>query len=201
MSEGKQFHADPTALGLFGLAMVTLVASSMKLGITDGYSYLLPWVIFLGACAQVIAGILDFKKGNAFGGTAFCAYGLFWFGMAFSWMMNMGVFGDILQSNIDPKQMAFAFVGYFIVSVFFTIGATKTNKVLFFDFFFIVLLFVGLAVSTFAGENAVGETFHWVAAISELIISILSFWGAGANIVNTITGNQIIPLGKAFGNL
>lgn len=30
--------ADPTPLGLFGLAMVTLVASSQKLGITDGTS-------------------------------------------------------------------------------------------------------------------------------------------------------------------
>ncbi len=201
MADGKQTHADPTALGLFGLAMVTLVASSLKLGITDGFSYLLPWVIFLGACAQVIAGILDFKKGNSFGGTAFCAYGLFWFGMAFSWMMNMGVFGEILQTNIDTKQMAFAFVGYMVISIFFTVGATKTNKVLFWDFFFIVLLFVGLAVSTFAGENGVGHAFHWVAAISELIISILSFWGAGANIVNNMAGKPVIPLGKAFGNL
>ncbi len=39
--------ADPSAIGLFGLAMVTLVASSQKLGITSDLSYVLPVAIFL----------------------------------------------------------------------------------------------------------------------------------------------------------
>ena len=69
----EKTHADPSALGLFGLAMVTLVASSQKLGITTGVSYVLPWAIFLGAFAQIIAGVLDYKKKNVFGATAFCA--------------------------------------------------------------------------------------------------------------------------------
>ena len=47
--------ADPSALGLFGLAMVTLVASSQKLGLTDGLSFILPWAFFLGGLAQLFA--------------------------------------------------------------------------------------------------------------------------------------------------
>jgi len=73
--------ADPTTLGLFGLAMVTLVASSQKLGITDGLSFVLPWAIFLGGIAQLIAAVFDFKHNNLFGSTAFAAYGLFLSGM------------------------------------------------------------------------------------------------------------------------
>lgn len=69
--------ADPTVLGLFGLAIVTFVASSQKLGITEGLSYLIPWAIFLGGIAQIIASIFDFKHNNLFGATAFSAYGLF----------------------------------------------------------------------------------------------------------------------------
>lgn len=34
--EERGSWADPSALGLFGLAIVTLVACSQKLGITDG---------------------------------------------------------------------------------------------------------------------------------------------------------------------
>jgi len=90
-------HADPSALGLFGLAVVTLVASSQKLGLTTGLSYLIPWVIFLGAIAQIVAGLLDYKKLNIFGATAFLAYGLFWLAMAGSWLINLGVFGEALQ--------------------------------------------------------------------------------------------------------
>ncbi|PAF33928.1 hypothetical protein CHH69_18620, partial [Terribacillus saccharophilus] len=48
----KVLTADPSALGLFGLAMVTLVASSQKLGLTEGLSMVLPWAFFLGGIAQ-----------------------------------------------------------------------------------------------------------------------------------------------------
>lgn len=47
----KMMKADPSALGLFGLAMVTLVASTQKLGWTEGLSFVIPWAIFLGAFA------------------------------------------------------------------------------------------------------------------------------------------------------
>lgn len=67
--------ANPSPLGLLGLAMVTLVASTQKLGITDGTLYIIPWALFLGAAAQFVAGLYDFKHNNTFGATAFCAYG------------------------------------------------------------------------------------------------------------------------------
>ncbi|MDL2254271.1 acetate uptake transporter [Ruminococcaceae bacterium OttesenSCG-928-I18] len=195
----EQKHVDPTALGLFGLAVVTLVASSQKLGITDGLSYVIPWAVFLGALAQLVAGIWDFKKCNAFGGAAFCSYGFFWLAMATSWLINMGAFGEILQSAVDTSQMAFAFIAYLIITIFFTIGATTTNKVLFCIFFFIDTLFIGLAISTFIHEGAAHTFFHYFAAVSELLIALFSFYGAGANIVNTQVGRTVFPIGKAFG--
>ena len=46
ISNVKIVNADPSALGLFGLAIVTLVASSQKLGITTGSSIVIPWLFF-----------------------------------------------------------------------------------------------------------------------------------------------------------
>ena len=69
-SKVKIVVADPSAIGLFGLAMVTLVASSQKLGLTSGVSLVIPWAIFLGAAAQLVACINDFKHNNHFGATA-----------------------------------------------------------------------------------------------------------------------------------
>lgn len=195
----EQKHVDPSALGLFGLAMVTLVASSQKLGITSGQAYILPWAIFLGALAQLTAGILDYKKKNVFGATAFCAYGFFWLCMAFSWLMNLGALGETLQGNIDSNQMGFAFVGYLILTLFLTIGAMETNKVLFFIFVFIDLLFLGLSVSTFVKDGAVHSAFHQLAAFSELIIALLSFYGSGANVLNNHFGYAFLPIGKPYG--
>lgn len=192
----KVINADPSAIGLFGLAMVTLVASSQKLGLTEGVSFVIPWAIFLGAFAQLFASINDSKRNNTFGTTAFGGYAFFWLGVATSWMIEMGVFGETLATSVDTKQLGFAFIGYLIFSIFMTIGAMETHKVLFFIFFFIDLLFVGLSLSTF---GIMEEFSHNLAAYSELIIAILSFYGAAASVLNEHFGKVFLPVGKPFG--
>ncbi|MCM3788700.1 acetate uptake transporter [Domibacillus indicus] len=199
MNETKQVKivtADPSAIGLFGLAIVTLVASSQKLGWTDGLSLVIPWAIFLGGIAQFYASILDAKHNNTFGASAFAAYGLFWMGVSLSWLMNLGVFGQILQENADMHQLGFAFIGYLIFTVFMTIGALETNKVLFIIFFLIDFLFIGLSLSSF---GIMEHASHQLAAYSELLISLFSFYGAGAAVLNTHFGREFLPVGKPFG--
>ncbi|MGP7819199.1 acetate uptake transporter [Niallia sp. 01092] len=192
----KIITADPSALGLFGLAMVTLVASSQKLGITEGVSLVLPWAIFLGGIAQLIAALLDAKHNNIFGTTAFGAFGLFWFGVGTTWLLQLGVFGEKLAANVDMKQLGFAFIGYLIFSLFMTVGALETNKVLFVIFVFIDLLFIGLSLSSF---GIMYEVTHMIAGIAELCIALLSFYGSAAIVLNTHFGQVVLPLGKSFG--
>lgn len=192
----KMVTADPSALGLFGLAMVTLVASSQKLGLTEGLSFILPWAFFLGGLAQLIAALLDAKHNNIFGTTAFAAFGLFWFGVGFSWLIQLGAFGEVLAQDVDPKQLGFAFIGYLIFSLFMTIGAMETHKVLFFIFVFIDILFIGLSLSSF---DVMYEVTHMIAGVAELCIALLSFYGCGAIVLNTHFGKIVLPIGKPFG--
>jgi len=186
--------ADPAPLGLTGLAMVTLVAASQKLGWTTGLSMAIPWAIFLGGIAQLMACVYDFKNNNLFGATAFGGYGLFWIAVAMSWMIKMGVFGATLLAGVDAGQIGFAFVGYFIFSVFVTVAAFKTNKVLIAILVLIDILFLGLFMDAFK----MGEHWHTIAAWSELSISLLGFYAAGANLLNKTYGRTILPLGKAI---
>ena len=188
--------ADPSALGLFGLAMVTLVASSQKLGLTEGTALILPWAFFLGGIAQLIASFLDSKHNNVFGTTAFGAFGLFWFGVGTTWLIQMGAFGESLLANADSKQLGVAFVGYLIFSLFMTVGAMETHKVLFFIFVLIDFLFIGLSLSSF---DIMYEFSHMLAAISELLIALLSFYGSAAAVLNTHFGQVVLPVGKPFG--
>ncbi len=201
ISDVKVVNADPSAIGLFGLAMVTLVASSQKLGITEGLSYVIPWALMLGATAQLLAGIIDFKRNNCFGATAFCGYAFFWYAVALSWLINLGFFGDALKGAVDTNQLAFAFVGYFIFTFFMTIGSLETNKVLLIIFILIDFLFIGLSVSTFIKEGPAHEFFHYFAAISEMLIAIVSFYGFAGNVLNTHFGRVFLPLGKPLGKL
>ncbi|SHK06834.1 acetate uptake transporter [Tepidibacter formicigenes] len=188
--------ADPSALGLFGLAIVTLVASSLKLGLTQGVSFVIPWAIFLGAFAQLFACINDSKKGNTFGTTAFGGYAFFWFAVATSWLIQNGVFGEKLAATVDPKQLGFAYVGYLIFTIFMTIGAMETHKVLFTIFVLIDFLFLGLSMSSF---GIMPEAAHTLAAYSELLISIAAFYGSAASVLNVHFERVFLPVGKPFG--
>lgn len=194
MSEKKLI--DPTSLGQFGLAMVTLVAGTQKLGITEGTTAVLPWAIFLGAFAQIIAAIYDYKKGALLGGTAFFGYGLFWLAVAMSWAMSGGLLGETAKATFDSTGLGFAFLGYLIFSLFMTVGASETYKVLFFIFVFIDFLFLGLTLSTLGFMH---EQTHMLAAVSEICISILAFYGSGANILNNHFGRTILPVGQPMG--
>lgn len=192
----KIITADPSALGLFGLAMVTLVASTQKLGLTEGTALILPWAFFLGGLAQLIASFLDSKKNNVFGTTAFGAFGLFWFGVGTTWLIQLGALGEKVLANADSKQLGVAFVGYLIFSLFMTIGAMETHKVLFFIFVLIAFLFVGLSLSSF---DIMYEFSHMLAAISELLIALFSFYGSAAAVLNAHFGQVVLPVGKPFG--
>ncbi len=194
-NERKIYTADPSALGLFGLAMITFVASSQTLGWTDGTSLLVPWAIFLGAIAQIYACVNDAKKGNVFGATAFGAYAFFWLAVAMTWMTNNGVFGEAMAANADMKQLGFAFLGYLIFSLYMTLASLETNKVLMIIFILIDLLFLGLSLSTIWGI----EAGHELAAWSELLIALFGFYGSAANVLNHTFGRTFLPVGKPLG--
>lgn len=188
--------ANPTAMGLFGLAMVTLVASSQKLGFATGTALVIPWALFLGASLQLYASILDAKLNNAFGATAFGAYAFFWFAVAFTWMIQGGLFGAGFAEKADIRELGVAFVGYLVFSLYMTVGSMAVSKVLFAIFVLIDFLFLGLGFSVLGVSP---EFFHRLAAWSELGIALLSFYGSAAGILNGQFGRTLLPTGKPFG--
>lgn len=194
-TETKIIMSDPTALGVFGLSMVTFVAASQKMGWTSGSTYLIPWALFLGSVAQIWASSIDFKKNNYFGAIVLGAYGLFWIAVAMHWAIGQGWLGAIAGSA-DPRQLGVACIGYFIFSLFIMVAAFEANKVFAAILVLINVLLPSLALSIF-GINA--AFFSAVAAYSELAIALLGFYCAGAVFLNSYFGRTLLPLGKPFG--
>ncbi len=195
VTETKIVMSDPTALGVFGLSMVTFVAASAKLGWTSGVTYIIPWALFLGSLAQVWASTVDFKKNNYFGAIVLGAYGLFWAAVAMHWAMSLGWFGDVGE-KADPHQFAYACFGYFFFSIFIMIAAFEANKV-----FALILILINILLPSL-GFSILGinpELFSPLAAYSELGISMLGFYAAGAVFLNSFFGRVVLPLGSPLG--
>uniref|UniRef100_UPI003F4C99E2 acetate uptake transporter n=1 Tax=Brachyspira catarrhinii TaxID=2528966 RepID=UPI003F4C99E2 len=191
-----QTLADPSPYGLFGLAVITFVASTQKLGLTTGVSGLIPWAIFLGCIPQFVAAIVDFKKDNVFGATVFGAFGVFWFAVAFIWLISMGVFGEAMKSSLDMKQFGVVCIGYFFLVGALTFGAAEAHKVLFFIFLAVDVLLIAMALNYLG--IAVKET-QLIAGIAEFVTALIGFYGCAAGVLNKNLGRVVLPVGKPLG--
>src|SRR5258708_25457212 len=74
----KDTTANPAPLGLLAFGMTTVLLNLHNAGIFEMNSMILAMGIFYGGIAQVIAGIIEARKNNTFGLTAFTSYGFFW---------------------------------------------------------------------------------------------------------------------------
>ena len=81
----KDTSANPAPLGLTGFGLTTILLNLHNAGLYPNNSMILGMGIFVGGIAQIIAGILESKKNNTFGTTAFVSYGSFWNLSGSSW--------------------------------------------------------------------------------------------------------------------
>src|SRR5204862_3001818 len=72
---------NPAPLGLLGFGMTTVLLNLHNAGFYELNSMILAMGICYGGAAQIIAGMMEWRKGNTFATTAFLSYGLFWFSL------------------------------------------------------------------------------------------------------------------------
>ncbi len=139
--------ADPAALGLIGLAVAALVLGSVDLQLVASVpskSLMIPWILFFGATAQLIAGGLEFKRNNIFGATVFSVYAMTMYAIALTLVLTTS--SVLNPGNIDTY--AFGLIGILVFSLIATVASLMTNKVL-----FAILIAVDLAYKKYTGVN------------------------------------------------
>src|SRR5436309_15007247 len=72
----KDTTANPAPLGLLGFGMTTVLLNLHNAGFYELNSMILAMGICYGGTAQIVAGIMEWRKGNTFATTAFLSYGL-----------------------------------------------------------------------------------------------------------------------------
>ncbi len=178
--------AEPAALGLIGLAVAAFVIGSGYLGLTSGIDKLLmvPWILFFGASAQLVAGIMEFKRNNIFGATVFTTYAMTMYAIAFTLLFS--IFGGV---TFDIAHYAFGLITILIFSLIATVASLMTNKVLFSILVVVDIAVVGLIPHYLTGASSI------VGGIFLMATSVLSFYAAASVLINTMAGKTIFPLG------
>jgi len=162
---------NPGALGLFSFASTTFILSLFNLQ-TRGIhtpNVVIGMAIFSGGLAQLLAGMWEFARGNAFGGTAFTSYGAFWMSYATILLPGSGA----LSAYTNEKELASALgiflIAWFMVTFFLLIASMRKMWGLIFLFAFLAVTFLLLAVAEFTGKEAVSKAGGATGVITSFI--------------------------------
>ena len=187
VKEMPQPVAEPAVVGLIGIVVATLVLGATDVGWAShtDKSLMIPWVLCLGATAQLIAGILDFKRNNIFGGTAFTTYSLLWYSIALTQYIT--IFTDVA---FDITHYALGLIGFLIFSIILTIASTLVNKTFFGILALIDLALIGLVA------NILFETPIEPVGVLLLMITGLASYAALAVLLNVMRGKVVLSQGS-----
>jgi len=181
--------ANPAPLGLMGFGMTTVLLNIHNAGFYPLDTMILAMGIFYGGIAQIIAGIMEWKKGNTFATTAFISYGSFWLTLVALIVMHkagIGIEGPV-------KETAFAAYlamwGLFTLVLFF--GTLRLNKALQVVFGSLVVLYALLVAANMTGSKAILTSAGWEG----LFCGFSAIYAGLAQVLNEVYGKIVWPLG------
>lgn len=179
--------ANPAPLGLLGFGMTTVLLNFHNAGFFGLNSMILAMGLCYGGIAQVIAGVMEWKKGNTFGTTAFTSYGLFWLSLVALVLLpkNTGA----APTEASGMGTYLLFWGLFTLVMF--IGTLRLNRALQWVFGTLVILFFLLAAAEFSGNAGLAH----FAGYEGILCGVLAMYTGLAQILNEIYGRTIWPLG------
>ena len=179
-------RANPGPLGLMGFGMTTVLLNLHNAGFFPVVSMIMAMGIFYGGIAQIIAGILEFRNGNTFAGTAFTSYGCFWLTLVTTWVLPaMGL----------AEATSHGFMGWYLfLWGLFTFGMylgtrRKGSKTLRIVFGSLTLLFCLLALRDWTGSSFIGT----IAGLEGIFCGLSAMYLSIAEVLHAHTGRVVWP--------
>jgi succinate-acetate transporter protein len=179
--------ANPAPLGLLGFGMTTVLLNLHNAGLFGLDTMILGMGIFYGGLAQIIAGVMEWKKKNTFGTTAFTSYGLFWLTLVALIVLPKMGWGD---APSKAALAAYLFMWGLFTCVMF-VGTLKLNRALQFVFASLTVLFWLLALGDATGITAITR----IAGIEGIICGLSAIYTGLAQVLNEVYGRTALPLG------
>ncbi len=183
----KDPTANPAPLGLMAFGMTTVLLNFHNAGFYGMDTTILAMGVFYGGAAQVIAGLMEWKKGNTFGTVAFTSYGAFWLTL-----VGLLLFPKVgLGGAPEAASMASYLALWGVLTALLFVATLRLNRALQVVFATLTVLFGLLALATALGS----ETWHHVAGFEGILCGASAIYAAIAQILNEVHGRTILPLG------
>ena len=183
----QDMTANPGPLGLMGFGMTTVLLNFHNAGIFELNSMILAMGFFYGGFAQILAGLMEWKKGNTFALTAFTSYGFFWLSLVLLLVLPKMK----LVEPTDASAMAAYLVMWGLFTAVLFIGTLRINRALQVVFASLTLLFFLLAIGDLTGN----ATIKLIAGYEGIFCGFSAIYTALAQVLNEVYGKTVAPIG------
>jgi succinate-acetate transporter protein len=179
--------ANPAPLGLLGFGITTVLLNLVNAQVFPLDTVILAMGIAYGGIAQIIVGIMEFKKGNTFGTVAFLSYGLFWWSLVL--LLVLPSFTGFAGPSTTSLAAYFFIWGLFTFAMFF--GTLKANRALQFVFLSLAILFFMLTTRELLGNPV---WFNTITGIEGIICGGSAIYLGIAEVLNEAHQKTILPI-------
>lgn len=184
----KDATGNPAPLGLLGFGMTTVLLNLHNAGFFEINAMIMAMGIFYGGLAQILAGVMEWKKGNTFATTAFTSYGMFW--LTLVTLIVLPKIGWSAPANETAMAAYLAMWGLFTAVLFLaTFHLSRALQVVFFT---LTVLFFLLAYGDFTGA---GAGFKHFTGYEGIICGFAAIYTGLAQLLNELAGKTVWPLG------
>src|SRR5438270_9854681 len=179
---------NPAPLGLLGFGMTTVLLNLHNAGFYELNTMILAMGICYGGAAQIIAGIMEWRKGNTFAATAFLSYGLFWLSLVT--LIVLAKLGWATPSNDTAMAAYLAMWGLFTAVMF--VGTLKLHVAGQAVFGSLTILFLLLAIGAFINAS---PGFRQFTGYEGIFCGFSAIYAGLAQVLNEVYGKVVLPLG------
>ena len=187
--------ANPAPLGLLGFGLTTVLLNLHNAGLFGLDTMILAMGLAYGGLAQVIVGIMEFKRGNTFGTVAFSSYGLFWWSLVLLLVLPNNALFSGFSAPTETAMAAYFFMwGLFTFAMFF--GTLKANRALQFVFMSLTILFFMLTIRELTGNPTLFGTFTFnnLTGIEGVICGLSAVYLGFAEVLNEAHKKTVLPI-------
>ncbi|MGD0645186.1 MAG: acetate uptake transporter [Candidatus Bathyarchaeia archaeon] len=187
--------ANPAPLGLLGFGITTVLLNLINAGAFPLDTVILAMGIAYGGLAQVIVGIMEFRKGNTFGTVAFLSYGLFWWSFVLLLVLpNFSFLSGFSGPSSSSLAAYFIMWGIFTFGMFF--GTLKANRILQFVFGSLTVLFFMLTIRELTNNPTLfgSVTFNTITGIEGVICGLSAVYLGIAEVLNETHKKNTLPI-------
>lgn len=179
--------ANPAPLGLIAFGMTTVLLNLHNIGLFPLDAMILGMGFFYGGLGQIIVGIMEWKKNNVFGATAFTSYGLFWVTLVA--LILLPKTGWVGASSPFAMGSYLGMWGLFSAVLF--LATFRLNRALQVIFGSVTCLFFLLSASDFTGNHDLKVLAGYVG----IFCGMSAIYAGLAQVLNEVFGREIAPLG------